>query len=237
MAAPAHRKFTGVVVSAGKMEKAVKVRLAGQEWDKHIRKYFPAPYTVLVSDPNNSLREGDVINLRSGYRASKTVRHVVTSFIAPFGSGISERPPLPTEEELAQKLLQKRYEKDFRQASRGREAAYRRIKTAALQESQILYKLGQIQGLESMEDAESLGYLQAQLEKLKMMRREGVQVGEAGPPGGEESLGSVDARARYSAAKAARFTKKALENEEDLEKAQGKGASIAEEVARGAKAI
>jgi small subunit ribosomal protein S17 len=28
----------GVVVSAGKMAKAVKVRIAGQEWNKHIRK-------------------------------------------------------------------------------------------------------------------------------------------------------------------------------------------------------
>jgi hypothetical protein len=32
----------GVVVSAGKMSKAVKVRIVGQEWNKHIRKVrFP----------------------------------------------------------------------------------------------------------------------------------------------------------------------------------------------------
>lgn len=33
-----YRQFTGVVVSAGKMTKTVKVRIPGQKWDKHIRK-------------------------------------------------------------------------------------------------------------------------------------------------------------------------------------------------------
>jgi small subunit ribosomal protein S17 len=39
MAPPlASRQLTGVVVSAGKMVKTVKVRIAKQEWHKHIRK-------------------------------------------------------------------------------------------------------------------------------------------------------------------------------------------------------
>ena len=32
----------GVVVSAGNMSRAVKVRVAGQEWNKLFRKHFPA---------------------------------------------------------------------------------------------------------------------------------------------------------------------------------------------------
>ena len=34
----AHRQFMGVVVSAGKMMKTVKVRVADQEWNNHIKK-------------------------------------------------------------------------------------------------------------------------------------------------------------------------------------------------------
>lgn len=48
----AYRQFTGVVVSAGKMMRTVKVRIPGQKWDKHIRKvghlYAPLPLQFLV---------------------------------------------------------------------------------------------------------------------------------------------------------------------------------------------
>ncbi|KAJ9648876.1 hypothetical protein H2199_000789 [Coniosporium tulheliwenetii] len=112
MASVTSRKLNGVVVSAGKMQKTVKVRIAAQEWNKHIRKHLPAPYTVLVSDPSSSVREGDIISLASGWRASKTVRHVVTSIIAPFGPPLDQRPPLPTEAERIAARTAKRVEKD-----------------------------------------------------------------------------------------------------------------------------
>ena len=39
---------TGVVVSSGKMDRAVKVRIAGQEWNKQIRKvHLPLAYYPL----------------------------------------------------------------------------------------------------------------------------------------------------------------------------------------------
>ncbi|KAJ9667770.1 hypothetical protein H2201_001956 [Coniosporium apollinis] len=127
MASVTSRKLNGVVVSAGKMQKTVKVRIAAQEWNKHIRKHLPAPYTVLVSDPSSSVREGDIISLASGWRASKTVRHVVTSIIAPFGPPLDQRPPLPTEAERIAARTAKRVEKDVRQAARGRTAVLERI--------------------------------------------------------------------------------------------------------------
>lgn len=45
------RSISGVVISSGKMMKTVKVRVAGQKWNKHIRKVsfllFPSPAGVL----------------------------------------------------------------------------------------------------------------------------------------------------------------------------------------------
>ncbi|KAL1956194.1 hypothetical protein VTO42DRAFT_7541 [Malbranchea cinnamomea] len=93
------RKY-GTVISAGRMNKTVRVQVIHTEYDKHIRRPFPAKSTVMVSDPRNSLREGDVIQFASGWRTSKNVRHVVERIIAPFGTPIEERPPIPTREEL-----------------------------------------------------------------------------------------------------------------------------------------
>ncbi|KAF2198491.1 nucleic acid-binding protein [Delitschia confertaspora ATCC 74209] len=119
---------TGVVISAGKMNKAVKVRIAGQEWNKQIRKFFPSSKTYLVSDPSSSLREGDVVRIASGFRASKRIRHVVTSIVAPFGPPINERPSVPTEEERLKERETARILKDVRQAAKGRRTALLRLK-------------------------------------------------------------------------------------------------------------
>lgn len=83
-----------------------------------------------MSDPSSSVREGDIIALASGWRASKTVRHVVTDIIAPFGPPLSARPPLPTEAERIAARTAKRVEKDVRQAARGRQAVLARIAEA-----------------------------------------------------------------------------------------------------------
>lgn len=127
----------GVVVSAGKMSKAVKVRIAGQEWNKKIRKAFPSSKTYLVADPNSSLNEGDVVRIASGWRTSKQIRHVVTSIVAPFGPPVEERPPVLTEEERMKIRIRERLEKDVRSAARGRTTSKLRIKEARKQGLEI----------------------------------------------------------------------------------------------------
>ncbi|AEO67756.1 uncharacterized protein THITE_2116766 [Thermothielavioides terrestris NRRL 8126] len=94
------RELHGVVISAGLMDKTVKVRVGGQKWNNWVKKFFDDPKTHLVHDPNNSLRLGDIVAITPGWRVSKSKRHVVKHIIAP-GSGvpIEERPPVPTEEE------------------------------------------------------------------------------------------------------------------------------------------
>ncbi|KAM3072040.1 hypothetical protein ACMFMG_008502 [Clarireedia jacksonii] len=95
------RQINAVVVSSGLMQKTVKVRVGQQKWNNHIRKKFNLKKHLLVHDPRSSLRTGDIISITPGTRYSKSVSHVVTSIIAPFGSPIEERPAIPTAEERA----------------------------------------------------------------------------------------------------------------------------------------
>lgn len=120
--------YTGIVVSAGKMDKTVKVRIARQKWNRRIQKHYSAPVSHLVHDPNNSCREGDVVSIRSGWRTAKQVRHVVTGIVAPMGEPVSVRPRVPSERERLEEAERKRAAKDVRQAARGRKEAKDRIK-------------------------------------------------------------------------------------------------------------
>ncbi|ETS85488.1 hypothetical protein PFICI_03513 [Pestalotiopsis fici W106-1] len=112
---------TAVVVTAGTMDKTVKVRLWGQRWEKKIQKSFQVPSYHLVHDPNNSVRQGDVINISSGWRASQHVRHIVRHIIAPHGPPIDERPPVLSEQELFEQYAEKREAKLARRAERDAE--------------------------------------------------------------------------------------------------------------------
>lgn len=120
----------GVVVSAGKMSRAVKVRVAGQEWNKLFRKHFPSHKHYTVSDPNNSLSEGDVVRITSGHRSGSTIRHVVTAIVAPFGSPVEDRPRVLTAAELDEIRVRERLLKDVRAAERGRQVSVERIALA-----------------------------------------------------------------------------------------------------------
>ncbi|KAH7081854.1 hypothetical protein BKA63DRAFT_504782 [Paraphoma chrysanthemicola] len=128
-----HSQKVGVVVSAGKMAGAVKVRVAEQEWNKKFRKHFPAPKNYLVRDPNSSLVPGDVVRITSGHRTSKQIHHVVTSIIAPFGEPVENRPPVLTPEQLEQQRIRQRLLKDVRSAQKGKVASIQRINDARKQ--------------------------------------------------------------------------------------------------------
>ena len=100
------RKY-GRVISAGRMDKTVRVEYTHTVYDKHIRRPFPAKTRLMVADPNNSCREGDVIQFGNGWRTSKNVHHVVEKIVAPFGSRIEDRPPVTSRMELEQEKAKK----------------------------------------------------------------------------------------------------------------------------------
>ncbi|MCJ1362256.1 hypothetical protein MMC16_001358 [Acarospora aff. strigata] len=116
MSTPTPRTIAGVVVSAGKMLKTVKVRIATQVFDRHIRKFFPSSVTHLVHDPRSSLREGDIVRIAPGWRVSKTKRHVVTEIVAPFGPGVEGRERVLSVGELVEERERERGGKRERRA-------------------------------------------------------------------------------------------------------------------------
>jgi ribosomal protein S17 len=106
------------------MDRTVRVAHRHNTWDRHIRKMYPKVTTYLVSDPRNSLREGDVIEFSSGAPKSRHVRHVVERIIAPFGAGIDERPAVMTREEREAERAMKRAAKVERRMQRWAESGY-----------------------------------------------------------------------------------------------------------------
>ncbi|KAK8098653.1 uncharacterized protein PG998_014139 [Apiospora kogelbergensis] len=139
---------TGVVVSAGLIDKTVKVRLWGQRWENHVAKSFKYPHFHLVHDPSNSVRQGDVISIAAGWRASSRKKHVVKHIIAPHGTPIDARPPVPTEEELKADYIAERVAKIERReaaAAERREAKQREMAEAEERRAAKLAKARQRQ--------------------------------------------------------------------------------------------
>ncbi|KAK3689980.1 hypothetical protein B0T22DRAFT_183381 [Podospora appendiculata] len=112
------RELHGVVVSAGLMQRTVKVRVGGQKWNSFLQKHFDAPKTYLVHDPADSLRTGDVVSITPGFRTSKSKRHVVKSIIAPAGVPVEERPAVPSEAERWERKAAQKLAKEARKTLR-----------------------------------------------------------------------------------------------------------------------
>ncbi|KAL9069894.1 MAG: hypothetical protein Q9161_005208 [Pseudevernia consocians] len=115
------RVLCGVVVSAGKMMKAVKVRTAKQTYNRFLKKQFQAHKSYLVSDPNSSLRAGDVVKIAAERQISRHIKHVVTEILAPWGPSIDERPPVLSQEERLTRLQEKTERKQERRRERNLE--------------------------------------------------------------------------------------------------------------------
>ncbi|OTA95959.1 hypothetical protein M434DRAFT_68271 [Hypoxylon sp. CO27-5] len=131
----AGKEMHGIVVSAGLMDKTVKVKLGGLRWEPRVQKYFKEPRFKLVHDPRNSVRQGDVVAITPSWRVSQHVRHVVKHIIAPYGDPIDERPAIPTLEERLAEAAAKRAAKDQRRAARREEQAKIRAEEKAAREA------------------------------------------------------------------------------------------------------
>jgi ribosomal protein S17 len=103
------KSLTAIVVSAGRMQRAVKVQTTKQCFNSFLQKHFRSRSTHLVSDPTDALRIGDVIRIEPlPFAKSRRIRHVVSEIITPFGPRIDERPPIPSAEERAERHRAKR---------------------------------------------------------------------------------------------------------------------------------
>ena len=75
---------------------------------------------LIVSDPTESTRTGDVIRIVDEGQVSKRIRHVVTEIVAPWGPSIEERPTLPSEEQRRKQKEEKHERKTERRRERAR---------------------------------------------------------------------------------------------------------------------
>ncbi|KAF2155071.1 hypothetical protein K461DRAFT_291961 [Myriangium duriaei CBS 260.36] len=96
-----NKRIVARVAKAGYMDKTVRVEMATHVWDNYLRKFYRSSQHMLVHDPANSLREGDMIHVRrlDSIRTHQ-VHHVVDEVLVPYGTDIADRPPVPSEEEL-----------------------------------------------------------------------------------------------------------------------------------------
>ncbi|KAK5168961.1 uncharacterized protein LTR77_006270 [Saxophila tyrrhenica] len=222
-----HKRLVGVVVSSGKMDKTVKVRLPKQRWNKRIHKYFATHESHLVHDPNNSLRTGDVVQLHR-LRVSTIVHHVVASILSPFGSPISERPPVPTADDRLAMYKKKRFAKLHRRGLR-REAA--KGNADAIQE---LRKMGLEPGKGVEAGKGETANLQRGIGKKRtptpkdgaILGAKGQKLPEGVLPGGKHEVGKINERAQANKDKTA---KRQAQTEENLAEADRKGEELAEQ--------
>jgi small subunit ribosomal protein S17 len=149
--------------------------------------HFPSPTTHLVADPNNSLVEGDIVRIASGWRTSKHIRHVVTAIVAPFGAPVEDRPPILTEDERMEIRVEERLLKDVRAASKGRIASAQRLKLAR----KMGYKIP------SLEDAMANVRLAEEEERIRReSTKGGKKVGERAEKHGGHAGQVVTAKER-----------------------------------------
>ena len=72
-----------------------------------------------MSDPNDSLRLGDVVAVeRPGRTISRRVKFIIAKIIAPYGPPIEERPRVLGREEIEQMWKEKTEAKQQRRAER-----------------------------------------------------------------------------------------------------------------------
>ncbi|KAF2108663.1 hypothetical protein BDV96DRAFT_616213 [Lophiotrema nucula] len=204
----------GVVVSAGKMDRAVKVRIPGQEWHKKFRKFFPSSITHIVSDPNNSLQEGDVVRITSGHRVSKSIRHVVTAIVAPFGPPVEDRPPVLNTQQLLDLRIKQRLEKDVRAAARGRLASKERIKTARREGVKVPQLTDAFRNLE-VKEVERRGVSERVVETIRKYKAMNEGRGTEGK--GAEAKEAHAGQAGQMATAQARRTEAGVDTKEEVE--------------------
>ncbi|KAL1846502.1 hypothetical protein Daus18300_014228 [Diaporthe australafricana] len=136
------REMKGIVVSAGLASNTVKVQVAKEEWNKKVKKNFQHFERHLVHDPKDSLRIGDIVSISSGWRTSKSKRHVVNRIIAPWGPPIEERPPVPTPAEREAAHAAERAKKTERKQLRDHALAMERAVAKAEKNTAEITRLG-----------------------------------------------------------------------------------------------
>ena len=114
----AYPLLIGRVTKAGLNPTVVQVTRNIMKYDKFLQKHYRFDERSLVFDPNNSLREGDVVNFhqfsaneynrRVESGKGRQIKHVVHSILSPFGTAIEDRPIIEINEQERMRKLRKK---------------------------------------------------------------------------------------------------------------------------------
>lgn len=166
----ASKNIVGIVVSAGKMNKTVKVRVTDTVFNKRVQKLFATHKDHLVHDPSSSARLGDVVTIQSGFRVSTQVHHLLRSIVSPMGEGIEERPTIPSVGELLRKRKEDRTRRDAKLLGVADAVSRLRIleegQTEGMDEKDIAEELRQLREVDGVQDGVRKG-LNGALMRLK----------------------------------------------------------------------
>ncbi|GAB7360907.1 hypothetical protein MBLNU230_g0893t1 [Neophaeotheca triangularis] len=223
--AKASRKVIGVVTSVGRMAKTVKVRIPSQRYEPRVQKYFADHKDYLVHDPNESLVEGDTVELHR-LKVSSAVDYIVAGIVAPFGKPVDQRPPLQTPDERLEAYKAKRFAKLERRGLRLRAAK------GDAEAIQGLRAMGLDPGAGVGEGIGEATWTQRTAGKFRntgnpALPGKGAIRGEKGQklpqgvlPGGKHEVGKIDERAKRNKESAMGLDEKAQRN---LQAAKVKG--------------
>ena len=84
------KELKGVVISAGKMDKTVKVAVDRMFKHPRYHKYVRRTKKYLVHDPENKCKEGDIVIIREGRPFSKLKRFYIAKIIGHMEAGKEE---------------------------------------------------------------------------------------------------------------------------------------------------
>lgn len=164
-----------------------------------------------MHDPNESLVPGDVVELHR-LSVSKAVQHVIASIVAPFGTPVNARPPIPTPDERLAAYKGKRFAKLKRrtlrrQAAMGHADAIQELKAMGLDPGHgVQAGKGEEAGLQpSVGKTRDSG-------KGAILGEKGQKLPKGVLPGGKHEVGKIDARAKHNKERAMKLERKVKEN-------------------------
>lgn len=160
----------GVVISQGKMDKTVKVRIRNTNWNRHVSKYIVSHRNMLVHDELNKCREGDVVRIQYVRPLSPKKSWAVAEFMKLQGSSwekYQQEIPSEVRREEIQKLQEFQVLRRLRDAHHGEDPVVTELRANGGEEKV---------SLEIDENWASIERLSAKLDKMSFMSAEAKRI-------------------------------------------------------------
>lgn len=175
----------GVVVSQGKMDKTVKVRIRNTNWNRHVSKYIVSHRNMLVHDELNKCREGDIVRLQYVRPLSPKKSWAVAEFMKLQGTSwekyLQEIPSEVRREEV-QKLEEFQELRRLREAHNGEDPQVSELRSKGSDEKV---------SLEIDKSRASIDALSTKLDNLSFMSAEAKRILKEEPKRAIEIIQSI----------------------------------------------